>query len=93
MGCAYCNKTHGEFLQTAYGYYLCENCWDEYINTDAGRIEYLIGICNGELPIEEFDADFLCEVAKSWRTHSRQLIRGSQYALEIENKAKELGIL
>ena len=93
MGCANCDKTRGEFLKTAYGDYLCEDCWDDYINTETGRLEYLIGICNGDYPAEEFDADFLGEVAKSWINHCTELDFTPQQRFEIEEKAHKLGLL
>ena len=44
--CTKCGTNRKELLKTAYGDYLCEDCWDEYILTEAGLLEYLIGICN-----------------------------------------------
>lgn len=93
MRCANCDKTRGEFLKTAYGDFLCEDCWDDYINTETGRLEYLIGICNGDYPASEFDAEFLCEVAKSWMINYNMLDFTPQQRVEIEEKARELGIL
>lgn len=91
--CNRCNTTRKELLKTAYGYYLCEDCWDDYINTDAGRLEYLIGIYNEDYPASEFDADFLGEVAKSWIAHSHMIDFTSQERFKIEQKAREFGIL
>lgn len=93
MGCANCDKTRGEFLKTAYGDYLCEDCWDDYICSDAGKLEYLIGICRGDYPAEDFDADFLGSVATSWMTHYNQLELSPEEIMEIEEKAKELKLL
>ena len=64
--CAKCDTHYRELLKTAYGDYICVDCWDEYINTDEGMLEYLIGICNDDYPISDFDADFLGEVAVSY---------------------------
>ena len=93
MHCANCDKTSGEFLRTAYGDYLCEDCWDEYINTEVGRLEYFIGICNEDYPASEFDAEFLCEVVKSWMLHYGKLDFTPQQRFEIEEKARKLGLL
>ena len=93
MGCINCGKTKGEFFKTAYGDTLCAECWDNYINTDNGRLEYLIGICYGDLPIEEFDAEFLGTVAISYMTHYDLLDLTEEQRLELEKKAKELGLL
>ena len=93
MRCANCDKVGGEFLKTAYGDYLCEDCWDDYICSETGFVEYMIGICRGDYPASEFDAEFLGEVAKSWMTHYYMLDFTPQQRLEIEEKAKELGLL
>jgi hypothetical protein len=92
MRCANCDKTVGEFLKTAYGDWLCEDCWDDYICSDVGRLEYLIGICYGDLPIEEFDADFLYEVAKSYRINYEKLELTREQKAALEEKAIELGL-
>lgn len=93
MRCANCDKTSGEFLKTAYGDYLCGDCWDDYINTDTGRLEYIIGICNGDYPADEFDAEFLGEAAKSWMLNYNMLDFTPQQRVEIEEKARKLGLL
>ena len=93
MRCANCDKTYGEFFKTAYGDWLCEDCWDDYICTSAGRLEYFIGICNGDYPIEEFDADFLCGVIKSWKANYTMIDFTPQQKFELEEKARELGLL
>jgi recombinational DNA repair protein (RecF pathway) len=94
MRCANCDKTlGGDSFKTAYGDFLCEDCWDDYICSDVGRLEYLIGICYGDLPVDEFDADFLYEVAKSYRINYEKLDLTVEQITELEQKAMELGIL
>ena len=93
MRCANCEENKVELLKTAYGDYLCEDCWDDYICSDVGRLEYLIGICNEDYPVADFDADFLGEVAKSWSTHYHMLDFTPSERAKIENKARELGLL
>ena len=94
MHCANCDKTlGGDSFKTDYGDQLCEDCWDDYICTEAGKLEYLIGICSGDLPVEEFDADFLGEVAKSYRVNFDKLELTSEQKAALEEKALELGIL
>ncbi len=93
MRCVNCDRADGEFLKTAYGDMLCEDCWDDYICSEAGKLEYLIGICCGDLPLEEFDADFLGSVAASYMTHYHLLDLTDEQRAELEKKAKELGLL
>jgi hypothetical protein len=91
--CANCDTQHKELLKTAYGDFICEDCWDEYINTDTGRLEYLIGICRGDYPASDFDAEFLGEVARSWSINYSMLNLTPQERFELEEKARELGLL
>lgn len=93
MGCTNCGKTQGEFFKTAYGDLLCENCWDDYICTETGRLEYFIGFCREDYHPDEFDADFVCEVVKSYRINYEKLDFTTEQRTELENKAKELGLL
>ncbi len=91
--CANCDTHHNELLKTAYGDFLCEDCWDDYICSEAGRLEYLIGICRGDYPVEEFDAEFLGEVSKSYRINYNLLDLTAEELTKLEQKAKELGLL
>lgn len=93
MRCANCDKSHTELLKTAYGYYICEDCWDEYICSDAGKLEYLIGICREDYPASDFDAEFLGEAAKSFLENKNLFDLTSTELTKIEQKAMELGIL
>lgn len=94
MRCANCDKTlDGDSFKTAYGDWLCEDCWDDYICTEAGMLEYLIGICSGDLPVEEFDADFLGAVAFSFKINYDKLDLTTEELTKLEQKAMELGIL
>ncbi len=93
MHCANCDKTGGEFLKTAYGDYLCEDCWDDYICSGVGKLEYLIGICRGDYPMSDFDADFLGEAVVSFKRHYKSLDLAPSEIVEITLKARALGLL
>lgn len=93
IGCINCEETRGEFIKTAYGDLLCEDCWDDYICTDAGKLEYFIGFCREDYHPNEFDADFVGEVVKSYKINYEKLDFTAEQLTELENKAKELGLL
>ena len=93
MKCANCDKTQGEFLKTAYGDFLCEDCWDDYICSETGKLEYFIGFCREDYHPDEFDADFVGEVIKSYRINYEKLDFTAEQLTELEHKAKELGLL
>ena len=93
MRCANCDKNAGELLKTAYGDWLCEDCWDDYICTDAGKLEYFIGFCREDYHPDEFDADFVYEAVKIYRINYDKLDFTAEQLTELENKAKELGLL
>ena len=91
--CANCDTHDKNLLKTVYGDYLCEDCWDDYICSDVGMVEYMISIVKGECPVEEFDAEFLGAVANSWKIHYSMLDFTPIERAELENKARELGLL
>jgi hypothetical protein len=48
--CDHCLRIvdYDEILKTVYGDYICEDCWDNYINSDSGLAEYFVRIANGD---------------------------------------------
>lgn len=91
--CEKCSKTLGEHFVTAYGEKRCEDCWDDYLMTDRGKVEYFIGICKEDYPISDFDADFLGHVAVCWIKYRDELNMTLPEINRIETKARELGLL
>lgn len=72
--CDKCLKPVESRLLNAYGALLCEDCWDDYLFTDEGKVEYIIGITRGDYPMEYFDADFLGLCATQWNKIRTSLI-------------------
>ena len=95
LRCSKCDKAVGEYLLTAYGDAVCEDCWDEYICSNEGKLEYLIGICRGDYPATEFDDEFLLEAVESWN-ENKNLVKPhipEQLFKMVEIKAQVLGKL
>jgi DNA-directed RNA polymerase subunit RPC12/RpoP len=91
--CAKCGKPVKEHFRTAYGEVRCEDCWYDHLMTDKGKVEYLIGICNEDYPMSDFDADFLGHVAVCWKKYRNELsLHMSQIAF-VEDVAERLGLL
>lgn len=80
-------------LLNAFGALLCEDCWDEYISTPEGKVEYLIGIAKAEYPATEFDEGFLRFAAIQWQKNRSQLDMSDEEIADIENKLKQIKIL
>ena len=91
--CDKCGKVLGEYLLTAYGEKRCADCWDDYLTTDKGKVEYFLGIARGDFPIEYYDADFLGWLSVCWRKHRDELDMKMSEVKKIEDKARELGLL
>lgn len=94
--CAKCGKDLSKetsFVETAYGETRCEYCYDDYLMTDRGKVEYLIGITMGELDINDYDADFLGHVSVCWNKYKGELAISQRLIKEVEEKARALGIL
>lgn len=91
--CVKCGKELRTFSETIYGEKRCVDCFDDYLMTDKGKPEYLLGIVSGELDIEDYDADFLGHVAVCWRKYRDEFNLTLKDLYEIEAKARELGLL
>ena len=91
--CDKCGKLVGEHFRTSYGEKRCETCYDDHLMTDKGKVEYFIGIVEGELPIEDYDADFLGHVSACWQKYRWDLILSARDLRDIEDNAKLMGLL
>lgn len=91
--CIECGFQSEDTFRTVYGEVLCEDCWDDYLCSKRGKVEYFVGICSGELPVEEFDADFLGSVAKSYMINHDKLELTREQKAALEERAIELGLL
>jgi hypothetical protein len=91
--CEKCSKVLGEYFVTAYGEKRCEDCWDDYLMTDRGKVEYFIGICKEDYPMSDFDADFLGYISVCWTKYRDELDLKMSELRDIEDKARQLGIL
>lgn len=92
MRCDRC-EISGDLHLTIYGELLCEDCWDDYINSEQGRVEYLVSITKGAEDLRTFDADFLGVVARSWNKYKDYTVFSNTEKSEIETTAKRLNIL
>ena len=91
--CAKCGKALGECLQTVYGEKRCEDCWDDYLMTDRGKVEYFVGICREEYPMSDFDADFLGWVSACWKRYRDELNLTMIETNKLETKARAVSLL
>ena len=70
----------------AYGVLMCEECYDEYLFTDEGKVEVIIGIATGENNPAEFDADYLGDCICKWTRFRDQLDISDEEILFIEQE-------
>ena len=90
--CDKCYKRTNNLILNIYGALLCEDCWDEYINTPEGKVEYLVGIVKSEYPVSSFDPDFLGYALVQWHKNRSQLDISDEEIEAIENRLKLLEI-
>ena len=91
--CDKCLRSVETRLLNVYGTLLCEDCWDDYLFTDEGKVEYIIGITRGDYPIEYFDADFLGMCATQWYKNKDQFDISDDEIARIEDLAKLIDLL
>ena len=91
--CIKCNRKVDDLFESLYSETMCEYCWDDYLMTDKGKVEYLVGIVRGDYPMKHFDADFLGHIAVCWRRYIYEINLTDDEIAEIEAKAEALGLL
>lgn len=91
--CDKCGTPASDMILNVYGALLCEECWDEYICTPEGKVEYLVGIAKADYPASEFDADFLGFALVQWYKNRNQLDISDDEIAEIENKLKQINLM
>ena len=91
--CVKCGKETENILTTVFGEDRCEFCYDDYLMTDKGKVEYFVGIVTGDLLMEDYDADFLIHVAACWKKYRDELFLSIKTIRLVELEAVELGLL
>lgn len=91
--CDKCGKLVGEHFRTSYGEKRCETCYDDHLMTDKGKVEYFIGLAEGDLVIDDYDADFLGHVSACWQKYRWELNLTVRDLKHIEDNAKFIGLL
>lgn len=91
--CGECGKLTDEPFVSAYRTAYCEECWDDYILTDTGKLEFLIGIADKLYSQQMFDADFLGEAVVSWRKFKDLTCLTSKDKIRIEQELAKYNIL
>lgn len=91
--CEQCGKQTSDTLVNIFSEELCEDCWDNYLMTERGKLEYFVGLAKEELPLEDYDADFILHCSEMWKKHKNLLNWSLQDIERVEAFAKELGIL
>jgi DNA-directed RNA polymerase subunit RPC12/RpoP len=90
--CTKCGKEVEKLLTTAYGDKRCEACYDDYLMTDRGKVEYLIGLAMGEYPAASFDAEFLGHVWLCWKNYRDELNLTMKEIKNIEGLVEMFGL-
>ena len=89
--CVNCMKPR--YIENAYGEILCDECWEEYLTTERGLVEYFIYITEGRSKVKHYDADFLGEVGVSWKRHRSEIKLPELEIKMLEEAAFFLGII
>lgn len=69
MTCDNCGEIfeEDELIGTVYGDFICENCWNKYINTEEGLAEYFIKIANEEILPSDLEISKLNQIITVWK--------------------------
>lgn len=90
-----CNNCNADTIlhKNAYGQYLCADCWNNYLTTVNGQVEYVIGLATGEYKITAFSEKDRKWIAEAWNTYKANLGKTEEELLTIETAAKEAGLV
>lgn len=88
--CDKCLTPSTNRILNIYGALICEDCWDDYICTPEGSVEYLVGIAKADFPPSSLDADFTCYAVVQWYKNRDQFDFAEEEIQEIENKLKQI---
>lgn len=96
--CVKCGKVLKEHFGeesfiTVFGEERCSDCYEDYLMTDKGKVEYFVEIVRGNSSISNFDADFLGWISVCWTKYRDELAMTLAEIHAIEEKAINLGIL
>ncbi len=88
--CIKCLKPR--YIENAYGEVLCEECWEDYITTERGLVEYFICLAEGRSKLEYYDADFLGEVFTSYDKNKQLLKLDEDERVALKNYISTLDV-
>lgn len=88
-----CCKAETALLKNAYGQYLCTDCWNDYLTTERGQVEYVIGATSGEYKGEAFSHIDRRYITNAWNEHSDELGKTAAELEAIEKAAEDAGII
>jgi hypothetical protein len=87
------NAAHSaKVIQTAYGDYLCEDCWTSYVHSDLGLVEYAISVGKGLTDVNVIPANNILKMRIKWQEQREKLVVLTEdEKLAIEAKWSDLG--
>lgn len=83
----------GDFYDTVYGHRYCDMCYDEYLFSDMGKLEYLASLVRGEMSPSSLDAETLGEIAVAWKHYHHLLEVTPEELAAFKAKMQELNLL
>lgn len=90
--CSRCGTDMSYLHKTAFGEYLCEECWDTYMKSVGSPAEYVIGLGTGAYSIEYFSDKDKELIVNVWNAIKFTLGLSDEEITAIENKAIEAGL-
>ena len=91
--CRTCTNICRGFSRTAFGTFVCDPCWNDYLESEKGKVELFLGICSGKYFITDFSEELLNEIIISWRKYRSQLSLFKGELNSIEAMAICIGLL
>lgn len=87
--CTNCGCESEELTANAFGEKLCDDCWDNFINSERGLVDAYEQIAAGETFLLDASADPYAkeeEIAKAWNKYRKELVYPAAKCEKIEAK-------
>lgn len=87
-----CCKSEAVLYKNAYGQYLCTDCWNDYLTSDRGQVEYMIGVASGEYKRSSFSNEDCTAIQLAWFAYQDELGKTAEELSLIEAAARDAGM-
>ena len=88
--CNKCSTTTTVLNKNVFGEYLCDACWNSYLTSEQGLLEYYIGLADGAYKVSAFSTDEKKAIKEAWTKYKDLVERTEDEKSLIEQTVENL---